>query len=293
LTLASDRFVPNFPQPQPCWPLSTQGPHPTLLDGESRWWCCGISLRYAWRRHLAREGSAAPLAEQVRGAHRERGSLGAGRGPASLNGEQQRFSANYHGHHAGSRPVVTNSLGPGGRGGGGNATPSPSSPALVIRTDVHDRRMMTEDITGHVVRIRRAFDAAFQRMCEAKNPEAAEDELSNLLCQLYRLSELVKHEFGDPTRFHDALRATPDHCAARAAMWVRNFDTHQTVVVADMGDSFTDYFTEMFGTLVWRPLADLPEQRSNYGRADYDAQLAGQPVLDTARRAFDTLAAMV
>src|ERR1035437_9290970 len=58
-------------------------------------------------------------------------------------------------------------------------------------------------------------------------------------------------------------------------MWVRNFDTHQTVVVADMGDSFTDYFTEMFGTLVWRPLADLPEQRSNYGRADYDAQLAG------------------
>ena len=117
--------------------------------------------------------------------------------------------------------------------------------------------------------------------------------LSNLLCQLYRLSELVKHEFGDPTRFHDALRATPDHCAARAAMWVRNFDTHQTVVVADMDDSFTDYFTEMFGTLVWRPLADLPEQRSNYGRADYDAQLAGQPVLDTARRAFDTLAAMV
>ena len=85
--------------------------------------------------------------------------------------------------------------------------------------------------------------------------------LSNLLCQLYRLSELVKHEFGDPTRFHDALRATPDHCAARAAMWVRNFDTHQTVVVADMDDSFTDYFTEMFGTLVWRPLADLPEQR--------------------------------
>ncbi len=36
--------------------------------------------------------------------------------------------------------------------------------------------MMTEDITGRVVRIRRAFDAAFQRMCEAKNPEIAEDE---------------------------------------------------------------------------------------------------------------------
>jgi hypothetical protein len=76
-------------------------------------------------------------------------------------------------------------------------------------------------------------------------------------------------------------------------MWVRNFDTHEAVVVADMGDSFTGYFTEMFGTLVWRPLADLPEQSSLYGRGDYDAQLAGRPVLDTAQRAFDTLAAMV
>ena len=152
---------------------------------------------------------------------------------------------------------------------------------------------MTEDTTDRVVRIRRAFDAAFQRLCEAKNPEVAEDELSNLLCQLYRLSELVKHEFDDDKRFYDALRATPDRCAARAAMWVRNFDTHNAVVVADMGDSWPDYFTEMFGTLVWRPLAELPEQSSPYGRGDYDAQLAGRPVLDTARRAFDTLAAMV
>jgi hypothetical protein len=77
-------FVPNFPQPQPCWPLSTQGPHATLLDGESPWWCCGISLRYAWRRHLVRTASAARMAQHAREAHRERGSLGAGRGPASL-----------------------------------------------------------------------------------------------------------------------------------------------------------------------------------------------------------------
>jgi len=48
--------------------------------------------------------------------------------------------------------------------------------------------MMTEDATDRVARIRRAFDAAFQRMCEAENPEAAEDELSNVLSQVYRLS---------------------------------------------------------------------------------------------------------
>ena len=80
------RFGPNFPQPQPCWPPCTQGPHPTLLDGESRWWCCGISLRYAWRRHLARKASVAGwLSASAREAHRERGSLEAGRGPASLD----------------------------------------------------------------------------------------------------------------------------------------------------------------------------------------------------------------
>ena len=51
---AKQRLVPNFLQLQRCWPLRTQGTHPTLLDGESRRWCCGISLRYAWRRHLER-----------------------------------------------------------------------------------------------------------------------------------------------------------------------------------------------------------------------------------------------
>jgi hypothetical protein len=56
--------------------------------------------------------------------------------------------------------------------------------------------MMTEDATDRVARIRRAFDAAFQRMCEAENPEAAEDELSNVLSQVYRLSEVVKDKLG-------------------------------------------------------------------------------------------------
>jgi hypothetical protein len=41
-------------------------------------------------------------------------------------------------------------------------------------------------------RIVRAFNAAFRRLCEAKSVEDAEDELSNLLCQLYRLGELVR-----------------------------------------------------------------------------------------------------
>jgi len=75
---------------------------------------------------------------------------------------------------------------------------------------------------------------------------------------------------------------------------VRTFDTHDAVVVGKMGDIYTDYYTEMYGTLVWRPLRDLPERSKAYGHDDeYATQLAGRPVLDTVRRAFDALAAMV
>jgi hypothetical protein len=79
-----DLFVPNSPQPQPCWPLSTQGPHATVLDVESRWWCCGISLRYAWCQHLARK---LPLRRWLSMCGRftvNGGTHAAGRGPASL-----------------------------------------------------------------------------------------------------------------------------------------------------------------------------------------------------------------
>jgi len=155
--------------------------------------------------------------------------------------------------------------------------------------------MMTEDLTGTVVRIRRAFDAALLRMGAAKNPETAEDELSNLLCQIYRLEELVKkRKFGSSNkRFHEALRNEDEGTTARAIIWARTLDTHYAVVVDKMGDVFSGSFTEMFGMLVWRPVTDLPEQSSKYGqRDDYATYLAGRAVLDTARLAFDTLAAM-
>ena len=80
------------------------------------------------------------------------------------------------------------------------------------------------DVTDSVVRIRRAFDAAFLRMCEAKNPEIAEDELSNLLSQIYRLRELVRKELGDMP-FFAAMSVTPERQAAGGAVWVRTFDT--------------------------------------------------------------------
>jgi hypothetical protein len=49
----------------------------------------------------------------------------------------------------------------------------------------------------------------------------------------------------------------------------------------------------MDGTLVWRPLTDLPAQSSSHGpHDDYATYLAGCAVLDSSRLAFDTLAAI-
>lgn len=99
------------------------------------------------------------------------------------------------------------------------------------------------DVTDAVLRIRRAFDAAFLRLCEAKNPQIAEDELSNLLSQIYRLRELVRKELGD-TPFRAAMSVTPERQAAGGAVWVRTFDTHDAVVVGKMGDIYTDYYAQ-------------------------------------------------
>ena len=57
-------------------------------------------------------------------------------------------------------------------------------------------------------------------MCQATAVEDGEDELSNLLCQLYRLHELVEKTL-DQIGLRAELVATPERRAARG----RAFDT--------------------------------------------------------------------
>lgn len=134
-----------------------------------------------------------------------------------------------------------------------------------------------------------AFDAAFQRMCEAQSDDMLMAELSNMLHHVYRLRELCRHRlagFDVTERSSDALRA------ARAASWVRNFDTHQLFAVGSQQDVYSDYYTAMYGVLVWKPLADLPAQADSHDRhEDYSERLAGNVVLDSLRHAFDAMSA--
>jgi hypothetical protein len=146
-------------------------------------------------------------------------------------------------------------------------------------------------------RVRRAFDAAFLRMCAAATVADLEDELSNLLQQLYRLGELCRWRLGMPAGtklssqdFGAVLSGSDDLRAARAAMWARRFDTHDLVVVASLAGLFSGFFTEMFGVLAWQPLAQTdPDGR----HLDYAAVLEGRPVLDTIRCAFDAMAGLL
>ena len=105
-------------------------------------------------------------------------------------------------------------------------------------------------------RVRRAFDAAFRRMCAAPTVADLEDELSNVLHQLYRLGELCRWRLGTPAGtklsprdFATVLNGSDDLRRARAAMWARTFDTHDLVVVASLADVFSDFYTELFGVL--------------------------------------------
>jgi hypothetical protein len=70
-----------------------------------------------------------PLTEQVGGVHRERGSLGAGPGPASVEARGDTPEPGSHEHRAGSRPAPGKSRGPGGRAESGCVDPLPLLPS--------------------------------------------------------------------------------------------------------------------------------------------------------------------
>ena len=74
------------------------------------------------------------------------------------------------------------------------------------------------------------------------------------------------------------------------------FDTHQLFAVASAEDMYSVYYTNLYGVLAWLPLAALPERadRTGWRRHEcYESELAGRPVLDTLRSAFDALAALL
>jgi hypothetical protein len=138
--------------------------------------------------------------------------------------------------------------------------------------------------------VRYAFDAAFQRLCEARDDDALMAELSNALHHLFRLRELCRRRLGD-NGFYAVDTSTADLQTARAACWARNFDTHRLYVPAAMENVYPSVYMARYGALVWVPLPSLPRTTDKYGRhLDYARHLDGKELLGTLRRGFVAMA---
>jgi hypothetical protein len=138
-----------------------------------------------------------------------------------------------------------------------------------------------------------AFDAAFLRMCEAETSDALMAELSNMLHHLFRLREHCKNRVPG---YYATEQSGSELSAARGASWARNLDTHELFDTASLEDVYSGYYTAVYGTLVWKPLADLPSQvdsTGNHREVDYAAELEGKVILDSLRGAFDAMAALL
>lgn len=134
--------------------------------------------------------------------------------------------------------------------------------------------------------IERAFLTALRRMCAALSEEEAEDEFSNMLHHTYRVSERCRKLLGEGSpRFIGTTLAPIE--GAQAVLWARKLDTHDSLLTSELGDVFSDYFTEMFGVLVWKPLAPEAGEGDPYARRpEYEHDLQGKPVLDTMAHVF-------
>jgi hypothetical protein len=148
--------------------------------------------------------------------------------------------------------------------------------------------------------VRRPFDAAFLRMCQAKSVDLLRDELSNMLQHTYRLSELCRRRWKLNKNDHHGLNAKVARVpGALGAIWIRSFDTHEIAELSTTDDVYSDFYTELYGVAVWKPLEAMPfvhrpaERSAMLARYDDYRNLERMPVLDTMRPAFDGLASLL
>ena len=110
-----------------------------------------------------------------------------------------------------------------------------------------------------VDRCPRPFDAAFLRMCRAGDTDVRRDELSNMLHHMYRLSELCARRWqlkGDHTAINAwVINVVP---GALGGVWIRTYDTHDISSISTSGDVYSDFYTELYGVALWKPLATMP-----------------------------------
>lgn len=141
---------------------------------------------------------------------------------------------------------------------------------------------------------KRGFDLAFVAIAEAADFEAAESHLGHAMEGLYRLYELARQPPLTKALRDAALEATDDGKTALAIVWTRKFRTHEVVEVSQAADMYSDYYTNLYGVLAWRPRSDFMADTDGRGwHLFYDTYLEGRPVLDTLQAAISAVVAVV
>ena len=130
--------------------------------------------------------------------------------------------------------------------------------------------------------VRRAFEAARRRFCEADSFDVQRDEASNMLGHLSRLIALKGRS--------ETIADEPSAETARKVLLFRHKDVHDVAEIATSGDVFTDALTNLFGVLVWAAAPEVVEDR-RYGPYGV-AEIIGRPVVDTLAAAFDEVDAL-
>jgi hypothetical protein len=138
------------------------------------------------------------------------------------------------------------------------------------------------------------FDLAFEALYEAADFPVAEAHLFHAMEDLYNLYELAKQHPSSKVARDAALEATSDGKIALAIAWARNFRMHDVAEVSHTGDLFSDYYTNLYGVLVWRRRSDFTTATDGGGRhLFYDTNLEGRPVLDTLQTAVSAVTAVI
>lgn len=137
-------------------------------------------------------------------------------------------------------------------------------------------------MTHRIARSEKAFLNARGRIATATSMEDSVIALGEALNWAHSLEDWHRKRLGN-NRYSKERGSRTDGQIVGGLTFARNFDHHDLVTVAAMGDVYTDFFTEMFGTLVWRDkLPPPPNPRIVHGRDKFYAQhLADKAVLDT------------
>lgn len=135
-----------------------------------------------------------------------------------------------------------------------------------------------QQVAPEAERAERGLEGARLRMLEAQSEDEALRALTEALCWVYGLEEWNRHRL--KTYFGDRDSRSDGQLVA-GLVWARRFAQHELVTTAELGDHYSDHYTDMYGMLVWLQRGSPPPKSSDNRAAFYDEHLADRTVTDT------------